>query len=163
MVSDGIGGLALHDIVVIKDGAYGIPWRQNLVDLSGLEIPTEDYAEYLTNTVYFTFGRLYYLFDKKRFVSKLHQFYIDQDSGRIIVTNLWHVQMLAILALGKLILAREPGRSGPAGAVYFARAVEALPDAHRLSQDYAMSIELLLLFSLLAQAMDMRLAAHSYV
>jgi hypothetical protein len=163
MVTDAISGPDLHDAIAIKDGAYGVPWKQKIIDLSGLEMFTKDYAEYLTNTVLFTFSPLYYLFDKQRFFSKIDQFYNDRDAGKPITTGLWHIQLLAVFALGKSILAREPGPDGPVGAVYFARAVEAFPDGHRLGQDCETSVELLVLFALFAQAMDMRVAAHNYV
>ncbi|KAK2628739.1 hypothetical protein QTJ16_001842 [Diplocarpon rosae] len=71
--------------------------------------------------------------------------------------------MLLVFAFGKSILAREVSQSGPTGAAYFARAVEALPDPHRLRQDPILSIEILSMLALFMQAMDMRRAAYDYV
>lgn len=164
MINDVVtGGSALHDADPILDGAYGVPWRQHPIDLSGLDLPNEDYAEYLTNTVSFTMDPLYYLYDKAVFFSKLRQFYIDRAAGKDRSRELWPIQMLVVFAFGKSILAREAGPSGPAGALYFARAVEALPDSHRLYSEPILSIEILCMFALLMQAMDMRFAAYEYV
>src|SRR5450755_2942484 len=71
--------------------------------------------------------------------------------------------MLVVFAFGRSILAREAGPSGPVGSIYFARAVEGLPDCHRLCQEPILSIEILCVFALFMQAMDMRLAAYEYV
>ncbi|KAH7310012.1 fungal-specific transcription factor domain-containing protein [Rhexocercosporidium sp. MPI-PUGE-AT-0058] len=158
-ISDKIEGPGLHDAIPIPDGIYGIPFKQPVLDISGIDMPTEDYAEYLTNTLQFSLSPMYYLFDKDAFLMTLHQFYRDQHS----TSTLWKIQMLIVFAFGTSILAREAGRSGPAGAAYFARAVEALPDPHRLRQDPILSIEVLCLLALFMQAMDMRRGAYDYI
>lgn len=122
-------------------------------------MPAEDYAEYLTNTLHFTLSPLYYLFNKDAFLTTLHQFYQNQHS----TSSLWQIKMLLVFAFGTSILARGAGKSGPAGSAYLARAVEALPDPHRLRQDPILSIEVLCLLALFMQAMDMRRAAYDYV
>lgn len=134
-----------------------------MVDFAGLDLPKLDYAEYLTNTVYFAFSPLYYLFDKSTFLSKLRDFYSHSRESEAGGSNLWHVQMLCVFGLGHAILARGPGRSGPMGSQFLARAVEALPDAHRLGLEEVIAVEVLIILSLFMQAMDMRLAAYNYV
>ena len=163
MINDAIDGAELHDVVPIRDGAYGVPWKERVLDLSGLALPAQDYAEYLINTFSFTMDPLYYLFDKAAFLKRTQKFYEDRNMGREQTLNLWHIQMIVVFAFGKSILAREAGLSGPTGAVYFARAVEALPDNFRLCQEPILAIEILCLFALFMQAMDMRLAACNYV
>lgn len=163
MINDATGGLELHDAISIRDGAYGIPWRKQGVDLEGLDLPTEDYAEYLASTVSFTMSPLYHLYDKEAFLKNLRRFYSEKNAGQEISTDLWCIQMLVVFAFGKSILAREAGPSGLTGAAYFAKAVEALPDSHRLYQEPILSIEILCMFALLMQAMDMRFAAYDYV
>ncbi|PVH75748.1 hypothetical protein DL98DRAFT_592883 [Cadophora sp. DSE1049] len=158
-ISDAVDGPGLHDVIPIPDGIYGTPFKQPILDLSSIDLPAEDYAEYLTNTLHFTLGPMYYLFDKEVFLGSLHQFYRDQHSQ----PNLWQIKMLLVFAFGTSILAREAGKSGPAGAVYFGRAIEALPDPHRLRQDPIVSIEVLCMLALFTQAMDMRRAAYDYV
>lgn len=158
-ISDVVAGPGLHDTIPIPDGIYGTPFKQSILNLSGIDLPPLDYAEYLTNTLHFTFGPMYYLFDREVFLASLHQFYEDQHSQ----SNLWQIKMLLVFAFGTSILAREAGRSGPAGAIYLGRAVEALPDPHRLRQDPIVSIEVLCMLALFMQAMDMRRAAYDYV
>jgi proline utilization trans-activator len=156
-------GGELHDEIPIRDGAYGIPWTPNIIDLSGVDMPTEEYAEYLTNTLSLTLHPLYHLFDKAAFLVRLRQFYATSTAGRQESTDLWHIQMLVVFAFGYSILAREAGPSGPTGADYIARVVEAMPDNHRLHQEPIISIEILCMMALFMQAMDMRLAAYQYV
>lgn len=163
MINDILKGPELHDLIPIPDGAYGVPWRQIPVDLEELDLPMEDYAEYLTNTVSFTMGSLYYLFDKEDFLQKLHQFYADRSAGTRGSTDLWLIQMLLIFALGKSILAREASSHGPTGVAYISRAIEKLPHIHHLYQRPILSIEVLCLLCLCMLAMDMRLAAYDYV
>jgi hypothetical protein len=151
-----------HDETPIRDGAYGIPWMKNVVDLSGLDMPTEEYAEHLTNTLSLALHPLYHLFDKAAFLVKLRQFYAVSSAGRQESTNLWHILMLVVFAFEHSILAREVGPSGPLGAVYIARAVEAMPNNHRLHREPVISIELLCMLALFMQAMDMRLVAYQY-
>ncbi|CAL3966147.1 unnamed protein product [Diplocarpon coronariae] len=162
-ISNHIPGAQLHDLVPIADGAYGTPFEQPILDLSGIDLPPEDYAEYLTNTLYFTLAPLYYLFDKGAFLGKMRDFYLDEKAGKKHEAGLWHIKMLLVFAFGKSILAREVSQSGPTGVIYFARAVEALPDPHRLRQDPILSIEVLSMLALFMQAMDMRRAAYDYV
>jgi proline utilization trans-activator len=156
-------GGELHDEIPIRDGAYGIPWTQNVIDLSEIDLPTEEYAEYLTNTFSLTLHPLYHLFDKAAFLVRLRQFYATSTAGMEESTDLWHIQMLIVFAFGYSILAREAGPSGPTGADYIARVVEAMPDNHRLHQTPIISIEILCMMALFMQAMDMRLAAYQYV
>ncbi|KAJ0422044.1 hypothetical protein BJY00DRAFT_311445 [Aspergillus carlsbadensis] len=163
MITERIKGPDLHDKIPIRDGAYGMPWKAVSVDLSGLNLPSEDYAEYLTQTVHFAFRPLYHLFDKAAFLRRLHEFYDNLKGATPQPTGLWHIQMLVIFALGTSILSRESGPSGPTGSQYFARAIEALPDCHQLSQEPVLSIEILGQIALFMQAMDMRVAAHQYI
>ncbi|KAK0101163.1 hypothetical protein ONS95_012857 [Cadophora gregata] len=157
-ISDAVAGPGLHDAIPIPDGIYGVPFKQPALNLSGIELPAEEYAEYLTNTLHFTLGPMYYLFDKEPFLVSLHQFYRDQHSQ----STLWQIKMLLVFAFGTSILAREAGKAGPAGAAYFGLAVEALPDPHRLRQDPIESIEVLCMLALFMQAMDMRRAAYDH-
>ncbi|RDW61368.1 hypothetical protein BP5796_11260 [Coleophoma crateriformis] len=163
MITDSLGGPAIHDLNPIRDGAYGIPWQQNMIDLSGVDLPSEDYADYLTRTVILTLSPLYTLLDQKAFLDQLHQFYDQNRRGNMPKTGLWHIQMLIIFAFGTSILSREAGPLGPTGALYFSKAMEAMPDCHRLCVEPLISIEILCMISLFMQAMDMRFAAQLYI
>ncbi|KAL3417228.1 hypothetical protein PVAG01_11228 [Phlyctema vagabunda] len=163
MINDVTGGSVLHDAVPIRDGAYGIPWKKPVIDLSGIDLPSEDYAEYLTHTVSFTLGPLYYLYDRDTFLKRLHLFYADEGGRTSQSSDPWLIQMLIVFAFGKSILAREVGPSGPTGVVYFSKAFEALPDCHRLHENPILAIETLSLIALFMQTIDMRMAAHEYI
>jgi proline utilization trans-activator len=158
-----LGDHDIHDTVPIPDGAYGIPWRAPNLDLLSIDLPTEEYAEYLTNTLFFAMDPLYYLFDKHKFLIKLHQFFSDIASDLLPYRSLWHIQMLIVFAFGTSILARESSPQGPTGSSYFAKAIEALPDNHRLRHEPILAVEILCMVALFMQAMDMRRAAYDYV
>lgn len=162
-IGDLVGGHCLHDKIPIRDGAYGVPWPEPTLDLSSIDLPTEDYAEYLTSTLFFAMDPLYYLLDKQKFLVILHQFYHDLANDVPHLTGLWHIQMLMVFAFGTSILAREASPNGPTGAAYFAKAMDALPDNHRLRCEPILAVEILCMISLFLQAMDMRHAAYDYV
>lgn len=163
MIGDTLGSFELHDATPIRDGAYGVPWRQRSLDLSGMEFPTEEYAEYLVSTVWLTLKPLYYVFDRNVLSSNIKRFYKDGPRKSQERTELWHIQIVLVLGLGHSILAKDMDDSGPAGSMFLARAMEALPDGHRLSEDPVLAVEILSLLALFLQAFDMRLAAQQYV
>lgn len=162
-IGDLVGEHHLHDNIPIRDGAYGVPWQEPTLELSSVDLPTEEYAEYLTSTLFFAMDPLYYLLDKEKFLRSLHQFYHDLANDMPQTTELWHIQMLMVFAFGTSILAREASPNGPTGATYFSKAMEALPDNHRLRRQPILAVEVLCMLSLFLQAMDMRHAAYDYV
>ncbi|KAH7078116.1 hypothetical protein BKA63DRAFT_279762 [Paraphoma chrysanthemicola] len=128
------------------------------------DLPSRDYAIYLTNTVKFHLGQTYHLFDESSFLVKLDEFYDSltplepTDSAR-----LWHVHFLLVTALGQALLAPVMSGNCPAGNNLVARALDLLPDAHGLYVDPIVSIELLCCLSLYLQSIDHRNSAYVYV
>ncbi len=157
-------GSPLHGTILKGDGVlYDISWKSNTIDLSKVELPSNDVAEYLATTVSVHFGALYHLHDKTTFLRKLQEFYVNQDAGIHNPTGLWHIQMLLVFACGKSILAREAHSSGPAGVSFFRPAIEGLPDIRALQQEPILAIEVLCLMALFLEAADIISAAYSYV
>lgn len=153
----------MHDMLPIQDGVYGSPCTLRRLDLSELELPSAEYAEYLTNTFYFAFSPLYYFFDRNVFFDNLRKFYVNQRSGGASEPTLWLVKMLLVFAFGQSILNKEAGPRGPTGYAYYAKAVESLPNPHFLFQDPVQAVEILCLLALFSQAIDMRFAGIQYV
>lgn len=149
--------------LVRDDDTYSIRWPDVNLRLDDIDLPPLDFAEYLTSTVTFYAGSLYCLYDKPLFLQRLRGFYASVSSGETQRPGLWHIQMLLVFAIGRAILAREHFRTGPAGTTYFLRALEALPDTHRLYEDPVLSIEILCLLSLFHQAIDAGQEAYGYV
>lgn len=152
------------NITLVRDDiTYTISWPDLALRLDDIDLPPLDFAEYLTNTVTFYAGSLYCLYDKAAFLGRLRDFYAKVSSGNMPKAGLWHIQMLLVFALGRAVLAREHTKAGPAGTTYFLRAVEALPDIHRLYEDPALSIEILCLVALFHQSVDAGQEAYGYV
>lgn len=163
MMGNQLEDFRLHDEIPIRDGAYGTPWKQRNLCLAGLELPTVEYAEYLVNTTWFATCSLYYLFDKKTVLSNVERFYAEGPHTAEKHTELWHIQLILIFAFGISILAKDVGSSGPRGTEYFARAMEVIPDGHRLAMNAVTSVEVLSLVALFMQSIDMRFGAQQYV
>jgi proline utilization trans-activator len=157
-------GSPLYDTILKGDGVlYDISWQKNEVDLSKVELPSRDLAEYFANTVSIHFGSLYHLYNKDVFLQKLQEFYSERENGVQKPTVLWHIQMLLIFACGKSIIAREAFQSGPTGMSFFLPAIEGLPDIRTLQQEPVLSIEILCLLALFLEAADIRSGAYGYV
>jgi proline utilization trans-activator len=126
------------------------------------DVPLKDYAEYLMTTTIFHLGSIYHLFDKEEFLAKLTLFY---EKGTPIVdgSNLWHVEFLLIMALGKLLLAREASKLGPPGAAEFLKAMKLLPSIANMYRERVLSTEILCCVSMYLHCVDMRSAAHNFV
>jgi proline utilization trans-activator len=157
-------GSPLHGTVLKGDGVlYDISWQFNTVDLSKIELPSKDLAEYYTNTVSVHLGALYHLYDSSVFLRKLEEFYTEREAGIEHPTSLWHIQMLLVFACGKSILAREAYSTGPTGISFFQLTIEGLPDFRALQQEPMLAIEILCLLALFLEAADIRSAAYGYV
>lgn len=149
--------------LVRDDVTYSIQWPALKLRLDDIDLPPLDFAEYLTSTVTFYAGPLYCLYEKPIFLARLRAFYASTSTAAHERPGLWHIQMLLVFALGRAILAREHFKTGPAGTTYFLRALEALPDTHRLYEDPVLSIEILCLLTLFMQAIDAGQEAYGYV
>lgn len=125
------------------------------------QVPKRDQAEYLMTTVLFYFGSIYHFFDKDRFLAKLEDFY-DYDK-RISRTDLWHIEFLLVMALGKLLLGRGVSDLGPPGTMEFLQAMKLLPNTANLYREQVVSTEILCCICMYLYCVDMRSAAHNFV
>jgi hypothetical protein len=124
-------------------------------------VPTFDHALYLINVVKFRCGQLYHLFDENDFMSNLHEFYSGPQPNA--TAGLWYIHFLLILAFGKGFVQHKSQGSKPAGAEYFVKALQLLPDVSVLHQEPIESTEILCCVALYLQALDYRSSAHNYV
>lgn len=166
IIGSSYGDLSALDEIPTTDGmSYQIAWKSKATNISHLQLPSLEYAEYLSSTVYLHLGPLYRLFEKTKFIHKLRNYYADQ---RLIpppgnVSDLWRVQMIMIFAFGEAMLSRESSAAGPAGIQYFLSALDALPNAYSLHFEPILAIEVLCLISLFAQGADMKSTSYTYV
>lgn len=127
------------------------------------EMPSLDYAIYITNTVKFHIGQLYHLFDEASFMQSLYALYNEGPQPLTRDNRLWYIQYLTIMAFGKALLSKESQRTVPPGGEYFIRALELFPDVNGLYQDPILSIEICCGLALYLQSVDHRNSAYVYV
>jgi proline utilization trans-activator len=133
--------------------------RASLPMHSQNDIPSRDYARYLTETVIFHLGSLYHIFDKELFLSRLETFYEKSQP----LTDLWHTQFLLVIAFGKLFLQRGASTLGPPGAGDFLSALRLQTDFLDMWEDTVLHVEVLCLMSLYLWIADMRATAYVVV
>lgn len=140
------------------------PSSREVIPQPTVDIPSLDYALYLTNTVKFHLGQTFHIFDEENFMRGLHEFYRKGPTqGLTTDTRIWHIQFLLVMAFGKaLLVPGEPGKSPPGGALV-SRALELLPDNQGLYQDPVLSMEILCCLALYLQSVDHRNSAFTYV
>lgn len=126
------------------------------------ELPSREYTTYLAETSLFHLGQIYHLFERDTFMSKVTQFY-DGDWRNQPLKTLWHVQLLLVIAFGKLFLRRGASSLGPPGVTNFLRALRLQRDVLDLWDDPVLRIETLCLISLYLWIADMRPTAYAFV
>ncbi|CAH0024899.1 unnamed protein product [Clonostachys rhizophaga] len=126
-------------------------------------LPSLDYAIYLTNTVKFHISQTYHLFDEQSFLNGLFSLYNDGPRPLDGKTRLWYVQYFIIMAFGKALLVRGLSASNPPGGGYFMRAMEMFPDVDGLYQDIVLAIEVCCGLALYLQSIDHRNSAYTYL
>lgn len=124
--------------------------------------PSSEYAEHLVNTALFHVGSTYHLFDIASFKQKLSEFYTASDNDREI-PRLWNVQLLLVIALGKMFLGKGSSEFGPPGATDFLRSLKMKRDILEYHEDPLLSIEIHCLRALYLFSADMRDAAYATV
>ncbi|KAE9566734.1 hypothetical protein CGMCC3_g17130 [Colletotrichum fructicola] len=146
--------------------AFKIDWPSSREALPRptVDIPSLDYALYLTNTVKFHLGQTYHLFDEDSFMHGLYDFYRKgPNTGPKADDRLWYIQFLLIMAFGKALLVPGTPDQSPPGSSLVTRALELLPDAHGLYQDPVLSVEILCCLALYLQSVDHRNSAYTYI
>lgn len=126
------------------------------------DMPSRSYTKYLAETVLYHLGDIFHIFDRDTFMAKIDDFYDDGSSDQPLST-LWHVQLLLVIAFGKLFLRRGASALGPPGAVDFLRALSLQNDVLDLWADPSLKIETLCLVTLYLMCCDMRATAYNFV
>ncbi|KAM5352921.1 hypothetical protein ACJ41O_005643 [Fusarium nematophilum] len=126
-------------------------------------LPSLDYALYLTNTVKFHVGQTYHLFEEQTFMQGLFSLYNDGPDPLDAKNRMWFVQFFLVMALGKALLARGVSRTSPPGNEYFLRAMHLFPDVNGLYQDPIISVEVCCGLALYLQSVDHRNSAYVYL
>lgn len=167
MIQDHLGQHESPEVPLNVDGqAVKLDWpsSREMIPKPTLDIPSIDYALYLTNTVKFHLGQTYHLFDEEDFTKGVHDFYSRGAKQEPTAdTRLWYIQFLLIMAFGKALLVPAAPGQGPPGSGLVSRALELLPDNPGLYQDPILSVEILCCLALYMQSVDHRNSAFTYV
>ncbi|KAK0369365.1 hypothetical protein CLIM01_13277 [Colletotrichum limetticola] len=146
--------------------AFKLDWpsSRDITPQATVDIPSLDYALYLTNTVKFHLGQTYHLFDEESFMTGLYDLYRTGPKLEPTVdSRLWYIQFLIIMAFGKALLVPGNPNQTPPGSGLVTRALELLPDVHGLYQDPVLSVEILCGLALYLQSVDHRNSAYTYI
>ncbi|KAK1541337.1 hypothetical protein CPAR01_07326 [Colletotrichum paranaense] len=146
--------------------AFKLDWpsSRGITPQATVDIPSLDYALYLTNTVKFHLGQTYHLFDEESFMTGLYDLYRTGPKLEPTVgSRLWYIQFLIIMAFGKALLVPGNPNQTPPGSDLVTRALELLPDVHGLYQDPVLSVEILCGLALYLQSVDHRNSAYTYI
>lgn len=169
MAYEAVTGEQLPTEGLIFDGeAYDLGWdgqrapapAQNTQSLPNL--PSQDFAIHLINTVKFHCGTMFYLFDEQRFMAQFALFH-ETSGNHADISPLWYVHYLLILAFGKAFVVQVSKSPRPPGAEFFVCAMKLLPDLSFYKGDPHEKIQVLCCIALYLQCIHCRPAAHNTV
>lgn len=129
---------------------------------SAIPLPSVDQAIHAYNTVQFYLGQIYRLLDEG-FAAQIRHFYERRAAGEVVYSRMWFVQLLLVLAFGKVFSSRTKTDEGPGGSKIFLRAVSLMPNQTFTGKESLTIIENLALISLYLYSIDHREGAHSHV
>ncbi|KAI0153863.1 hypothetical protein BJ166DRAFT_594992 [Pestalotiopsis sp. NC0098] len=141
--------------LLFDEAVYDLKWNGNRLCPSDQvfeisDLPTQDHAIFLINSVKFHCGRLFYLFDEDIFMQKFALFHEDPH-GFAQQDTLWYVHYLLILAFGRVFLARTKKSQQPVGIEMFVQAMKLMPDFTCYNADPIEEIQVLCCLALWLQ------------
>ena len=126
------------------------------------DIPGETEAYELLNAVLLYLGHVHHFFDVRDFSDRLAVFCRHpQDHDR--KTTIWYLEILLVLAIGKLLRGEFDENGDLPGSAWFNHAMELLPDPTELRAHGAAGIEVLALVAVYLQNLDRKEDASIYV
>jgi proline utilization trans-activator len=146
------------------DNAYGIEvpsLRQHNTSFVS-NWPTEDEAQNLLDIVLSSVGRIQHLFDPRTFADQLALRYTE-DRLQIGESDLWHVEMLMVFAVGKLLRGNLDDDTQLPGENFFKEAMNNLPNLTHVYAAGTLGVEVMSLVAFYLQNADLKEFAHMYV
>ncbi|RSL88386.1 hypothetical protein BHE90_000045 [Fusarium euwallaceae] len=166
MIQAHLGEHFSPDVPMNVDGTAFPLDTASLKDNSSLtsldNLPSFDYAIYLTNTVKFHITQTYHLFEESNFNRILNAIYSSEPPS-ISSHRLEYIQYSVVMALGKALLGRAGSNAQPPGNEYFLQAIKMFPDITGLCQDPILSVEICCGLALYLQSIDHRNSAYLYL
>lgn len=122
------------DNLLFDNHVYDLKWDGNrancpseIFDISNL--PIQDFALYLINSVRFHCGQLFYLFDETIFMDQFASFQSSSNPVDFAKSApLWFCHYLLILAFGKCFVVQSARSKSPPGGEHFVQAMQCMPD-----------------------------------
>lgn len=127
--------------------------------------PCEEEAQRLLDIFIFYLGISQHFFDQRSFSDLMALFYQQRRRPlkRRRVENLWYVEFLLVLAMGKLLDGEKDHNIHPPGVAYFVQAINRLPSISQLRKEGVLAVEVLGLITLYLQCCDQKEDAYVYV
>ncbi|OJJ42134.1 hypothetical protein ASPZODRAFT_105758 [Penicilliopsis zonata CBS 506.65] len=144
---------------------YPLDWSnlRNTRDcLDTIPLPSVDQAIHAFNTVKFYLNQIYRLLNAD-FAAQIQHFYERRAAGESAHSRMWLIQLLLVLAFGKVFSSRTKTEGGPPGSKLFLCAMSLMPNHTFTCRDSLAVIENLALISLYLYSIDHREGAHSYI
>ncbi|WQF81651.1 hypothetical protein CDEST_06665 [Colletotrichum destructivum] len=145
------------------ENVYGIPppkrggesrdGDRHTVDLPGLQE-----AQELLDTVLNSLGNIQHLFEPRAFCDRLSEFY----STAVDKTDIWYVELLIVLAVGKLLRGKPGGGGTLPGTDLYQEAERHLPGMMTLRRQGTTAVEILGMMAFYLQCADLRDDAYVY-
>jgi len=150
----------------LEGDIYSLSWS-DLHDTTedfqkNIPLPSVDQAIHAFNAVQFYLGQIYRLFNED-FPAEIRYFYEQRTIGEGVFSRMWFVQLLLILAFGKVFSSRTRTERCPVGSKFFLQAMSIMPSETCTGKDSLATIENLALISLYLYSIDHREGAHSHV
>ncbi|KAJ3544568.1 hypothetical protein NM208_g2983 [Fusarium decemcellulare] len=123
--------------------------------------PSEDEANQLLELVVLNVGISQHLFDIRSFSDNLSRLYRD-TGNETPIRGLWFVQVLFVLAIGKLLRAVTDEDSEVPGVAFFNEAMKHLPPMSDMKKHGILGIEVVGLAALFLQVADRKDEAYLY-
>lgn len=124
--------------------------------------PSEEEANQLLELVVLNVGISQHLFDIRSFSDSLSRLYRD-TGNETPIRGLWFVQVLFVLAIGKLLRAGTVEDSEVPGVAFFNEAMKHMPAMSDMKKHSILGIEVVGLAALFLQVADRKDEAYLYV
>ncbi|KAL3296431.1 positive activator of transcription [Colletotrichum asianum] len=168
MTHEAVTGTPLQIDNLFFDGnVYDLKWdgsRSSCArdDFCPSNLPTQDFAIYLINSVKFRCGRLFYLFDEESFMKQFAIFH-EHGANHPGLSRLWCVHYLILLAFGKAFVVQTTRSQTPPGLDLFVHAMKIMPDFTFFECDFVEKIQVLCCAALYLQCLSCRTSAYRHI
>ncbi|KAH0436011.1 zn 2cys6 transcription factor [Colletotrichum camelliae] len=168
MTHEAVTGTPLQIDNLFFDGnVYDLKWdgsRSSSArdDFCPSNLPTQDFAIYLINSVKFRCGRLFYLFDEESFMKQFAIFH-EHGANHPGLPRLWCVHYLILLAFGKAFVVQTTRSQTPPGLDLFVHAMKIMPDFTFFECDFVEKIQVLCCAALYLQCLSCRTSAYRHI